>query len=123
MIYPCSAFRSWAEQDALYNKQDGTTNARGGESLHNYGLAVDFAFDASPESGVQWSWDRSHPWEDVADIAVEMGFTWSGKFKSISGDLGHYENSYGVTLKALQELHKQGGIENVWSHLNKLLKH
>src|SRR3954465_9837804 len=43
------AVRTFAEQDALYSqgrtrKGPVVTNARGGQSWHNFGMAVDFAF-------------------------------------------------------------------------------
>lgn len=34
--------RSYAEQDALYKKRPKVTNAKGGYSWHNFGLAFDF---------------------------------------------------------------------------------
>ena len=33
--------RTFAEQDALYNQRPKVTNAKGGQSVHNYGFAVD----------------------------------------------------------------------------------
>lgn len=35
--------RTYDEQDALYNKRPRVTRARGGQSMHNFGLAADFA--------------------------------------------------------------------------------
>lgn len=34
--------RTYDEQDALYNKRPRVTRARGGQSMHNFGLAADF---------------------------------------------------------------------------------
>ena len=34
--------RTFAEQTALYNQKPRVTNAKAGQSLHNYGLAFDF---------------------------------------------------------------------------------
>ncbi len=36
-----SVFRTIEEQNELYNKRPKVTNARGGQSIHNYGLAFD----------------------------------------------------------------------------------
>ena len=36
------ANRTYAEQDKLYSKRPKVTNARGGQSWHNFGLAFDF---------------------------------------------------------------------------------
>lgn len=117
-VYPCNGYRSFEEQDALYNKKDGTTNAKGGESFHNYGLAVDLAFDKDPtKAGVQWSWDKGNPWAKVADIALSLGFIWGGNFKTLSGDLGHFHKSYGKSLESLKQLYMQGGLCHVWKNL------
>lgn len=47
-----SGNRTWAEQDALYSKGRTTpgpkvTNARGGQSNHNFGLAIDLGLFAN----------------------------------------------------------------------------
>lgn len=36
-----SGYRSWEEQDALYKQKPKVTNARGGYSFHNFGIAAD----------------------------------------------------------------------------------
>ena len=61
--YVTSAYRSSAEQDKLYAQGRTTpgprvTNARGGQSAHNFGLAIDVVLDADPEKpGLQPGWD------------------------------------------------------------------
>ena len=35
-------YRSIAEQNVLYNQRPKVTNAKGGQSIHNYGLAFDY---------------------------------------------------------------------------------
>jgi D-alanyl-D-alanine carboxypeptidase len=58
-------FRTYAEQDALYQQGRTTpgsivTHARGGKSLHNFGLAIDFVSDRQlGVPGVQPGWDKS----------------------------------------------------------------
>jgi len=54
-----SAFRSIAEQDALYAQgrtKPGSivTNAKGGQSLHNYGVAFDVCFDSKTPYQGNW---------------------------------------------------------------------
>ena len=87
------AFRSFEEQDALYAQgrtEPGSivTNARGGESGHNYGLAFDFAF---VDDNGDVSWGESYPWADVGSIAKELGMVWGGDFKSFK-DRPHIEH-------------------------------
>ena len=36
-----SVYRSISEQDELFKKRPKVTNAKGGQSIHNYGLAFD----------------------------------------------------------------------------------
>ncbi len=81
-------YRSHEEQDKLYaqgrqNSGEIVTYAQGGESYHNYGLAIDFALQL--ESGeVIWDLDYDgngngqSDWLEVADIAKELGFEWGG---------------------------------------------
>ena len=81
-------YRSIEEQDELFNQGRSTTgnivtNARGGESYHNYGLAIDFAL-RTPDGDVVWDMERDDngngqaDWMEVVDLAKELGFTWGG---------------------------------------------
>ena len=117
-IYPCDGFRSFASQDALFAKKPSVTNARGGDSYHNYGLAVDFAFDKDLNAdGVQWSWSGDHAWDEVAAVAAGLGLKWGGNFKTLKGDLGHYEKSYGYSVSELKGVHIKWGLKEVWKKL------
>jgi len=105
-------FRSAKDQDALYaqgRSTDGNvvTNARGGESYHNYGLAIDFAL-ASPE-GEQLIWDMDYDgngnsksdWKEVVEIAKNLGFEWGGDWAKFK-DYPHLQMSFGLTINDLQ---------------------
>jgi peptidoglycan LD-endopeptidase CwlK len=69
-------FRTYAEQDALFAQGRTTpghivTNARGGESAHNFGLAVDFfAGDWDPQS-----------YERLGSMVALRGLVWGGSWK------------------------------------------
>ena len=84
--------RTIAEQDALYAKGRTApgakvTNAKGGTSPHNFGLAVDFAFvDAKGKA----SWPENGPWAEVAKIGKALGLSWGGDFVSFK-DRPHLE--------------------------------
>ncbi|WP_409305512.1 M15 family metallopeptidase [Peribacillus sp. SCS-155] len=100
-----SGFRTKEQQDALY-RQGRTapgyimTNVKGGQSYHNYGLAVDYAL-VSP-GGREVSWTVNREWLRVAEIAKSIGFTWGGdrpKFK----DYGHLEMNGGLSIAELQK--------------------
>lgn len=97
-----AGFRSFGEQDALYAKgrtQPGkkVTNARGGESWHNYGLAGDYAFVINGKV----TWDG--PWNVFGRIARECGLEWGGDFKSIV-DRPHVQWRRGKTLAQMHKL-------------------
>jgi len=69
--------RTWGEQDVLYAQGrtiEGhvVTNAKGGESWHNFGLAADVApFDAMGQP----DWNTSHPaWQRIVDVYTSLGF-------------------------------------------------
>lgn len=94
-------FRSFEEQEFLYasgRDRPGpiVTNARAGESWHNYRCAWDCAF-LMPGGMLSWK----GPWEDAGRLAEGLGILWGGRFKSIA-DLGHFEYHPGVTLADMQ---------------------
>src|SRR5690606_418317 len=86
--------RTVEEQDALYAQGRTTegnivTYSKGGESYHNYGLAIDFALELEDGSVI---WDLEYDgngngesdWMEVVEIAKGLGFEWGGdwqKFK------------------------------------------
>lgn len=85
-----SGLRTYAEQDALYAQGRATlgnkvTNARGGYSNHNFGLA----FDIGIFSGTQYL-EESHLYTAVAPIAIGLGLEWGGSWKTLQ-DLPHYQ--------------------------------
>ncbi len=104
-------FRSIEEQDELYAQgrtKPGkiVTNRKGGESYHNYGLAVDFAIKLS--SG-RVLWDLKYDgnkngrpdWFEVAELAKELGFTWGGDWEEFT-DYPHLQIEFGLTIEDLQ---------------------
>ncbi|MFJ5625461.1 M15 family metallopeptidase [Peribacillus loiseleuriae] len=97
-------YRSIAEQDKLYAQGRTApgkvvTNAKGGQSNHNYGLAVDY-FLLTPD-GKTALWTVNNDWLRVAAIAKSLGFVWGGDFKTIY-DPPHLEMMGGLKLKDLQ---------------------
>ena len=85
-----SGTRTFEEQDRLYAKGRTTqgpkvTNARGGYSNHNFGIAFDIGvFNGNrymPESPV---------YKAVGALGMELGLDWGGNWKSIV-DQPHFE--------------------------------
>ena len=81
------------------------TNAKGGESYHNYGLAVDFAVEADGEVIWDVSYDGNDngksDWEEVAEIAKDLGFTWGGEWEEFK-DYPHLQMDFDTSIRDLQ---------------------
>lgn len=64
------------------------TNARGGTSYHNYGVAIDFALLLNDGRVVSWDTkldvdkDGIADWMEVVDEANKLGFEWGGDWTS-----------------------------------------
>ena len=89
-------FRSFDEQNALYAKgrtESGKTltNARAGFSWHNFGLAVDIAF----QKDGKLSYAQSH-YDKIIPISKESGFIWGGNWRIV--DKPHFEWHPGISL-------------------------
>lgn len=120
--------RTFAEQDALYAKgrtrlfdNSGkrlgvVTKAKGGQSIHNYGLALDIVLikdtngdgtfeSASWETNVDFDKDGKADWMEVVDILKKHGWTWGGDWKSFK-DVPHFEKTFGHTWKTLLPKHQ-----------------
>ena len=55
------------------------TNAKAGESAHNWGLA----FDGAPLLGGKIDWDPENPiWTRYGQVATESGLEWAGNWVS-----------------------------------------
>ena len=86
-------YRTISEQDALYAQGrtkpgDKVTNAKGGQSFHNYGLAVDLAI--VEDKDINWKYDMSK----LKPFADKYKITWGGTWESFK-DLPHFEFNFG----------------------------
>lgn len=103
-------FRSIEEQNKLYEKGrttegDIVTTVKGGDSYHNYGLAIDFAL-LNSEGNAVWDTMRDSngnhrsDWMEVVSIAKMLGFTWGGdwEFK----DYPHLQMDFGLSMRDLK---------------------
>lgn len=96
------AHRSFKRSDDLYAQgrtKPGSivTNAKGGQSIHNYYLAIDFVLLINGKM----SWVVDENWKKVAAIFKKHGFTWGGDWKSFK-DYPHFEKTNGYSLKQIQ---------------------
>lgn len=119
-----SGYRSPEEQDGLYAQgrtKPGNivTKAKGGQSAHNFGVAVDFCADKDMErAGLQPDWNAASYAilaEEAKKLGLEAGFYW--KFK----DCPHVQlplGKHGIKMSHLYAKYKAGGIAAVWAYLD-----
>lgn len=111
-------YRSNAEQDALFLKRPKVTNAKGGQSIHNYGLAFDIVllYDMDGNGTFETaSWDNNANWMKVVQYFKSKGWVWGGDWVSFK-DTPHFEKTFGNTWRTLQVKAKKrdsNGIEYV----------
>jgi peptidoglycan L-alanyl-D-glutamate endopeptidase CwlK len=111
-------YRSNALQDKLYNKKPKVTNAKGGQSIHNYGMAFDIVLLYDNDGNgtfeeASWSMikdfdrDSKADWMEIVNYFKSKGWEWGGdwKFK----DAPHFQ------------LKKTNGISYKWQELKQLV--
>lgn len=110
-------FRSFSEQNELYAKgrtKPGkkVTNAKAGQSFHNFGLAVDIVLvdggKAIWERGEDFDGDKIPDWMEVVKIFESYGWEWGGRWKSFP-DYPHFQKTFGKTTDKLQFMPKIQG--------------
>jgi peptidoglycan L-alanyl-D-glutamate endopeptidase CwlK len=107
--------RTYAEQEALFLQKPKVTNARGGQSYHNFGQAIDIVLlvdkdkngtfeTASWETNVDFDGDGVSDWMEVVKIFKLHGWAWGGDWKFI--DKPHFEKTFGYSVKQLDAMVK-----------------
>lgn len=80
------------------------TNAKGGSSMHNYGLAIDLCWLVLKDGKYVYdqvkSWQFGPQYDKVVKIFKDAGWTWGGDFTSIK-DKPHFEKTNGLTWRQL----------------------
>jgi D-alanyl-D-alanine carboxypeptidase len=102
------SLRTFDEQDALFRQRPKVTGARGGQSNHNYGLAVDFGFIING----QISWDEKL-YRRIGGWAKQCGLEWGGNWRFT--DLPHVQLTNGYGWKDFLRIYKAKGIGEVWN--------
>lgn len=102
--YIDQTYRSFEESDKLYQQGRTTpgeivTNAKAGQSLHNYGLALDFHLQINGKD----SWVVDKDWMTVVNIFKSHGFEWGGSWKGNFKDYPHLQMTMGYTWQQLLE--------------------
>ena len=98
-------YRSIAEQNVLYNQRPKVTNAKGGQSIHNYGLAMDYVIMLDKDNNGTFEtieWDLKSPYHKVVvDYFKSKGYEWGGDWKSFK-DYPHFQKAFGHTWQSLK---------------------
>ena len=107
--------RTFAEQDALYQQGRTTagkkvTNAKAGQSIHNYGFAVDICLiidnkTASWDTAKDWDNDQVADWYECVKIFAKHGWEWGGNWKTFK-DLTHFDKKLFNNWRILSKLKK-----------------
>jgi len=119
--------RTFKEQDEIYaqgrtklfdsagHKLGIVTKAKGGQSIHNYGLAIDIMLivdnkTASWDTITDFDKDSKSDWMEVINIFKAAGFSWGGDWKSFK-DLPHVEKTFGLGWRDLLALKNSGKVD------------
>ncbi len=104
-----SGYRSAKEQNALYaqgRSEPGrvVTNAKAGQSYHNYGLAVDFVIIHNNKTDYDLNSDRNRndipDWQELGELGKALGFEWGGDWNSFP-DYPHLQMDFGLSIRQL----------------------
>lgn len=103
-----SGLRSHEEQARLYAQGRSTpgeivTNAKPGQSFHNYGMA----FDVVPMVSGRPDWKSPH-WQLIGQLGESVGLNWGGRWRR--PDRPHFE--FPISLTSLQQL-KTGTLQQI----------
>jgi peptidoglycan L-alanyl-D-glutamate endopeptidase CwlK len=85
IIKVTSGTRSFAEQDKLFAQRPKVTNARGGFSNHNFGIAIDitiFKGSTDPEQAKTPVFE-SPLYKVIGALGTDLGLEWGGNWKTI----------------------------------------
>jgi peptidoglycan L-alanyl-D-glutamate endopeptidase CwlK len=109
--YITEGMRSFRRSDELWAQGRTTpgnivTNAPGGQSYHNYGLAIDFV---NQVNGLP-KWVIDDNWMKVVNAFKKYGFVWGGDFKSIK-DNPHFEMTFGLNWRELMKRRNEGKVD------------
>jgi peptidoglycan L-alanyl-D-glutamate endopeptidase CwlK len=98
-----STYRDNESQNALYAQGRTTsgrivTNAKAGQSFHNYRCAVDVV----PLINGKPVWDVSYQvWQTVGKLGKEAGLEWAGDWKTFK-EMPHFQYTNGFNLADLR---------------------
>ena len=111
--------RTFAEQDVIYAQgrtKPGkiVSNAKGGLSMHNYGLAVDIVLildgkEASWDTKKDFDGDGKADWQEIVTIFKQYGWEWGGDWKFV--DAPHFQKTLGHNVRELLALYNAKKVD------------
>ena len=116
--------RTFAEQNALHaigrrniKGERPVTWAKGGQSYHNYGLAVDICLiidgkEASWNTVTDFDRDGIADWMEVVAVFKQFGWEWGGSWARPKTDMPHFQKTMGYKISQLQALYAKGNLTN-----------
>ncbi|WP_230203680.1 M15 family metallopeptidase [Bacillus massiliigorillae] len=106
LVIITQGLRTVAEQNALYEQgrtKPGkvVTNACGGYSYHNFGLAFDFCIYDIIGGKFIPNWQVDKRWIRVGAIGKSLGLEWGGDWTDFK-DYPHFQYTFGLSLQKLR---------------------
>lgn len=110
--------RTNKEQDELYaigRTKPGkvVTWAKGGDSYHNYGLAIDICLliDLNGDGIKEASWDtlkdfdgdHQSDWREIVEVFLKYGWEWGGNWNKPKTDTPHFQKTFGKSIIQLKQ--------------------
>ncbi|CAB5217678.1 D-alanyl-D-alanine carboxypeptidase [uncultured Caudovirales phage] len=98
-------YRSVAEQNALYNQKPKVTNARGGQSMHQYGVAFDVVILVDKDNNgtfesIDWNIESPH-FKTVVAYFKSKGYEHGGDWRNFK-DYPHFQKAFGLSWQMLK---------------------
>ena len=97
------------------------TNAKAGQSIHNFALAADMCLLIDKDGNGTWdiaSWDMNidldndlkKDWMEVVQVFLKYGWEWGGNWKKFK-DYPHFQKTFGLTYQQLLARVQAGKVD------------
>lgn len=110
-IFAVGGTRTYAQQNLLFNQRPKVTNAKGGQSWHNFGLAIDVGIFQGMKYLTGATKAESKLYADLGAYikANVSNIEWGGDWKFV--DMPHYQYATGLTLAQARAKFEKGQLK------------